>query len=185
MRETTLITILLAFYVSITFSQDVSIETDKNKYKTDEKIEVKFKIDFYDDTVKFPAFEGFKIIGGPSVSSSTTIINGQKKYAKSWTYILRPVNSGILYINSPEFYLDGKLITADTKEISVLESEMTTQEQQEIKFRSFVEDNFKPEGTYRYVIYEDFGYIEVFKDLKWNFHRRLTQDECIKLRKLE
>lgn len=169
---------------STVFGQKVKIEIEERQCKLDEKIEVKFVIDFNEDSIKVSDFNGFDLIGGTSTSTSISIINGEKQYSKSWTYYLRPLTSGDLIIESPIFYYCSKQIK-DTKTIVVSESDLTEKEKQDIKFNAFVEDSFKPDGTLRYTVNDSFGYIEIFHDYKWNFYRRLTDYEMSILTKLK
>lgn len=176
--------ILQLGFFSTVFGQTVEIEVEKTEYKFDEIIEVKFVIDFNEDSITASQFDGFELIDGPYTSSSTSIINGVKQYQKSLIYFLRPINSGDLVINSPTFFQNENRIT-NTKDITVLDSELTKEEKQNVEFNAFVEESFKPEGTIRYVINDDFGYIEIFKDNKWSFHRRLSDEEIDKLKEIK
>ena len=177
--------ILVQFAICIvTYGQNISIEIDKKKYKLDEKIEVTFSIEFSADSIKLPDFKGFSIVNGPSVSSSSSIMNGKQTVYKSWKYILRPKQSGNLYIESPICYLKGKEINGKKKKIVIADSDLTEQEKTEYRFNAFVED-FKPEGTYRYILNEEFGYIEILKGLKWEFYRKLSETELEVMRKIK
>lgn len=184
MRYLILFVIFLTGLFSTVYGQEVKIEIEKKQYKLDEKIEVKFVIDFNEDSITVPTFDGFDLIGGPSTSSSTSIINGEKQYNKSWTYYLRPISEGNLIIKTPVYFYKGKQIT-DKETIVVSESELSNKEKEDIRFKAFVEDSFKPNGTLRYTINDSFGYIEIFKDYKWNFHRKLSDEEILILKNIK
>jgi len=179
--------LILIFQLLISYidqAQEVLIETTKKEYKLNEKIEVTFKIEFEEDSVKFPKFNNFKIINTPSTTTSSTFINEQKSYDKTWTFILRANKSGQLNIKSPIFYNKGKKIIGKKIKLKILKSKLTALEQKEIKFKFFVEDNLKPNGTYRYIINKEFGYIEIFKNLEWQFYRKLTEKESKLIRQV-
>ncbi len=129
-----------------------------------------------------PSFEGFKLVSGPSITSTVTVKNKKRKQIKTWKYVLRSVRSGKISIESPVFYKDGKEIKGKKETIKILESELSVEEQKELMYKAFIDDNHKLEGTFRYVLHEDFGYIEIFKNLKWEFYRRLTEEEIEKIK---
>lgn len=182
MRYLILCIIVQTGLISFVYGQEVKIDVEKKQYKLDEKIEVKFVIDFNEDSITVPKFDGFDLIGGPSTSSSTSIINGETQYNKSWTYYLRPINGGDLLIKTPVYFYKGKQIT-NKETINVSVSELSNKEKQDIRFKAFVEDSFKPNGTLRYTLDDSFGYIEIFRDYKWNFHRKLSDEEIMILKK--
>ncbi len=167
------------------FGQDISIEIDKEKYKFDEKITVIFKSDFKEDSIKLPEFEGLKIISGPNTGSSMSTINGVTEHTKTWTYFFRPIKSGKIVIESPTLFLDGQAIKCSKKTIKVLKSNLSEEEVKEYMFKSFVEDGIKPKGTYRYILNDKIGYIEIYGDLSWKYHRRLTDEEFKAIKKIE
>ena len=155
----------------------VSIEIDKEEYSLAEYIYVRFKTNFVDDSIKYPDFKGFKIINGPNLSISTNMRGNEIKKTKSVFYVLKPYNSGEYVIESPIFFINGKEIK-DWKKITVLNTFRTKKEESEVKFKIFAESAAKPNGTYRYVIGDEFGYIEIFENsCCWEFYRKLTNKE--------
>lgn len=182
-----IIFILLCCFTSIqlAYGQNITIETDQSNYKFDAVINVTFEIDFKKDSVKLPHFDGLTIVGGPNMTSSMNIKDGETKYKGSWKYTLRPLRSGKLIIPSPTFYIDGKTIIGESKAIYVLESNYTEEELKELRFQSFIEDNLKPKGSYRYTLNDEFGYIEIFDQTKWTFHRKLTAKELKLLQQMK
>ena len=170
---------------SISYGQKVTFEFDKKKYKLHEKVEVTISIDFMEDSISTIDFNGFTIINRPSTSTSTSVVNGVKTYSKTMKYVIRPDEAGKFIIESPVFYVGGKKVVSKSLKIVILESELTEEELQASRFNAFIEDSIKPEGTYRYVLNEEYGYIEILKDFMWVFSRRLTEEEFELIKKIK
>jgi len=69
-----------------------------------------------------PAFENFKVVGGPATSSSTMIINGQVSRSQSWTYSLLAVKEGKFTIGSATVAAGRKALTTRPLTIEVLKA---------------------------------------------------------------
>ena len=162
----------------------ISIETDTNVYKVGYKIEVKFIINFKEDSVKYPKFDEFKVIAGPFTATSTEIINGVKTYSNTITYLLTPKKVGELDIESPIFFIKGKEVKT-SKKVTILGNSLTKEEEKELRFQDFVKGYVKPNGMFRYTINDEFGYIEIYKNKKWEFYRKLTAKELETIKKIE
>jgi len=162
----------------------VSIEIEKNEFSIAENIYVKFKIDFIEDSIQNPKFKGFKIVSGPNASTSRSTVNGVTTQTKSISYVLKPNNSGDCIIESPIFFINGKEVKGQ-KKITILNTALTKEEQNEVDFRKFVEGITKKDGTYRYVIRDEFGYIEILQSLKWEFYRKLTKKKLKQIKKIK
>ena len=169
----------------ISFGQEAKVTTDKEEYKFDEIIEVTFELNAEYDSIDLPDFEGFKLIGGPTKSSSVSIQNGEKTISESRTYRLRPLKSGRLKINSPTYFIDGDRIKGKPAKINVDPSNLTAEELEEKEFQEFIEDGIKPKGTTRIILHENKGYIEIFGEMGWEFHRRLTAEEIEQIEKMK
>src|SRR5207247_4450902 len=46
------------------------------------------------DQIALPAFTNLRVVGGPSVSTQVSIMNGRMSQSKSWTYALQPLAVG-------------------------------------------------------------------------------------------
>lgn len=68
-----------------------------------------------------PTFNGFRIMGGPNRSMSTSIINGEYSSTTTFSYILQPTKTGMLTIGSANVKADGKLLKTEPLRIEVLE----------------------------------------------------------------
>ena len=160
----------------------VSIEMDKDEFAVDEDIYIRFKIGFQEDSIHEPNFNGFQIIKR-NTTISTSMNNGEMVRTKTLLYVLKPfaaMRSSALIeeyiIESPTFFVNGEEIKV-WKKITVLVTEHTKNEESNVKIRAFAENPTMPDGTYRYVISDDFGYIEICEKLKWVFYRKLTDKE--------
>ena len=161
----------------------VSIEMDKTVFSIDELIYVKFKIDFTADSVKNPYFDNFKIIR-TTESSSVSYKNGAKVVTKTMLYVLKPDNIGEYIIKSPLFFVNGERVQG-SKKITVLNIKLTKQEQSEVRIQAFAEQLLQPKGTYRYILSDEFGYIEVSTGHTWEFYRSLTKKEFNLIKKIK
>lgn len=184
MKNLILTTILISSSAAI-FGQEAKVITDKEKYKFDEIIEVTFELNAKYDSIDLPEFEGFKIIGGPAKNSSISIQNGEKTISESRIYKLRPIESGRLKIKSPSYFIDEQEFKGKPAKIEIDPSNLTVEELEEKEIQEFIEDGIKPKGTTRIIIYENKGYIEIFGEMAWQFHRRLTSEEIERIKKIE
>lgn len=180
-----LIVTTLIFSSAAIFGQEAKVKTDKEKYKFDEVIEVTFELNAKYDSISLPEFEGFKLINGPTKSSSYSVNNGKETIVESRMYELRPLQSGRLNIYSPTYFIDGKTIKGEPVEINVDPSNLSAKELEEKATQEFIEDRIKPKGTTRIIIHDNKGYLEVFGETEWEFHRRLTTKEIKRIKKIK
>ena len=69
-----------------------------------------------------PSFKGFRIVGGPSTSSSTMIVNGEVSKSQSWTYSLLASDQGKQTIEAARVRVNGKTLNSKPISIQVTES---------------------------------------------------------------
>ena len=67
-----------------------------------------------------PHFADFKIVGGPSMGSTTMIVNGQMSRSQSWTYSLLAVKEGKFVIGSANILSEGRKLASKPVSIEVL-----------------------------------------------------------------
>lgn len=92
-------------------------------------IEVTFNIENTKGDFEAPKFNHFHQIGGPSTSSSISIINGKMTQSQSYTYILEPKDEGLQVIE-PAFLQTGEdVLVTDPVEIFVLPNPMGIKDQ--------------------------------------------------------
>ena len=115
-----------------TFSKHtVLIKIDGDEYFLSEDIHVQFEIDFKEDSLQYPKFEGFNIRVGPVTNNrSRALAGGATERSKTIQYILNSTNSGEYIIESPIFFVDGKEIKG-WKKIIILDTLLTKKEESE------------------------------------------------------
>ncbi len=123
----------LLLYLGCAYSQKDTKEPTINVI-VNKNIEIRtqFRITFEVNSnnpknLKAPDFKGFKVIYGPTQSSSTstTILNGETntEYKVSYTYILETTEEGDFTIQSASVTVDGKTITSKPVTIKVASAE--------------------------------------------------------------
>lgn len=180
-----ILTTIFLFSTAYTFGQEAKVTTDKEEYKFDEIIELTFELNAKSDSIDIPDLENFKIISGPNKSSTFSIQNGVTTESETRTYRVRPLESGRLKINSPTFFKDGKEIKGKSIKIKIDPSNLTDEELKEKEYKEFIEDSIKPKGTTRIILHENKGYVEIFGEMGWKFHRRLTTEEIEQMEKIK
>lgn len=121
--------VILFFLLSnLIFSQELTISVSNNPVVQGEKFRVVFTIDANGQDFKAPNFSGFKLISGPSMSSSTQIINGRYSQSQSWTYILEAPKTGAFFIGPASIKVDGKSVNSQRIKIDVVEPSQAEKE---------------------------------------------------------
>lgn len=123
-RLTNSLVLLLLPFLSI--GQDVRFyaETNSRSVPVDGYFEVHFKVDnAASDKIVPPDFQGFTVLGGPSYSSQTSIINGSVTRSSSVTYVLQPKSIGIVQIGQATATINGKKYTSQAISIEVTKAE--------------------------------------------------------------
>jgi hypothetical protein len=168
---------------TVSYGQHVSVKTEKKNYKIDETITLIFEVNSNVDSSGLIKGTNFKILKGPRKNQSVSTINGQTNISYSLTYEIQAEKPGKLEIISPTFYIDNKEYKANDILLSISGIKLTDKEIDEINFNEFKDNSIRPNGTLRFIITSEFGYIEEFKDFQWKFKRRLTKKEIAKLSK--
>ncbi len=122
MRRFALVVILL-LTIHWCFGQVVfKALTDAKQTSLDSYFEVQFVLtNARADDFQPPNFDGFRIMGGPNRSISTSIINGDYSSTTIFSYILQPTKVGILTIGSASIKADKKLMKTEPLKIEVVE----------------------------------------------------------------
>jgi len=97
----------------VSFSTQVS----KERLGLNERLKVTFSMNKDGDNFSPPNFDGFDILMGPTQYISSSFINGQRSYSKSYSYTLRPKKKGSFTIGQASITIDGK--TYKTSPVSV------------------------------------------------------------------
>ncbi len=100
----------------VTFKTTVS----KSELGLNERLRIEFSIDRQGgDDFTPPDFKNFKVLAGPSQSSSFSSINGKTSYKLTYTYILQPTAKGNFTIPSATVTYDNQVIKSNTVRIRV------------------------------------------------------------------
>ena len=102
-------------YGQISFQAEVS----KKSIGINQRIEVRFTMNEDGDNFSPPNFENFQVVGGPMQSYSTTWVNRNRSFKKSFTYYLVPKKKGTLTIGSASVEINGKTYKTDNVTITV------------------------------------------------------------------
>ncbi len=106
-----------AYAQSPVFSTKVSSE----KVAQNTVFNVQFELEnAQGDNFQPPPFENFKVVGGPSTSSSTMIMNGSVSRSESWTYSLLAIKEGTFTIGSANVAAGRKVLTTRPITIEVV-----------------------------------------------------------------
>ena len=97
----------------VTFEASAS----RTKLGINERLRVDFQMNEDGDNFQPPAFEGFRVVGGPNQSVSNRWVNGQRSYSKTYSYYLEPTRRGNFTIGQAEITIQGE--TYKTVPISI------------------------------------------------------------------
>lgn len=67
-----------------------------------------------------PDFAGLKLVSGPAIGASTTIINGVRSQSRSWSYSILAPKPGKYVIGAASVKVDGKTMTTKPLSLEVL-----------------------------------------------------------------
>jgi len=120
--------------------------------------DVKFTVDVSSDSVLFgnhirvtfsiengeaknfqaPNFQGFNIIGGPSQSTSISIVNGVKSQSMTYAYFVEPTEEGLFFIEPANIEIEGNIFETEPIAIKVVPNpEGIIQKPEQRRNRSF------------------------------------------------
>ena len=180
--------LLAALFLLAHFSsaQSISLQSDKSEYELHERIDLVYQFTPKEksDSVLLPDFEGFNITGGPKTSQAVTFDGGTAVKVRTVKLSLRAQETGKFSIPPATMFEKGEVTKGGELQLKILKSSLSAEEQDRIGFNTFLGDQ-KPPGTTRVIIGVDYGYTEVFDGNKWNFQRRLTDEELAGAQKLQ
>ncbi|MGA9269638.1 MAG: BatD family protein [Lutimonas sp.] len=103
----------------VTFKTTVS----KEQLGLNERLRIEFSIDRQGgDDFTPPNFENFKVLAGPSQSSSFSSINGKTSYKLTYSYVIQPISKGTFRIPSASITYDGEVIKSNTVRVTVTDA---------------------------------------------------------------
>ncbi|NND62847.1 MAG: protein BatD [Flavobacteriaceae bacterium] len=83
-------------------------KVSKKRLGINERLRVDFEMNQDGDNFKPPAFNGFRVVGGPNQAISNSWINGKRSYSKTYSYFLAPQSKGKLSIGQATIEIDGE-----------------------------------------------------------------------------
>ena len=103
-------------------SPALTVNLSTNKPAQHSVFEIQFELkDGSGSEFRAPSFEGFRVVGGPAVSSSTMIINGKMSRSQSWSYSLLAPSQGKFTIEPASVVVNRKKISSKPVTIDVKE----------------------------------------------------------------
>lgn len=91
----------------------------KDRYFLDEPIRVSFEMNKDFTSFEPPLFKDFEVLYGPSRSISSTDLEDQRDYIKSYSYILKARSIGTRVIESASFTYDNEVYTTEPRVITI------------------------------------------------------------------
>lgn len=107
---------------------DFIVHVNKDTFAKDEIVYIEFHLQNTDGKFIPPVFEDFIIVGGPNMKSSMSIINGEVKSHRTYSYILQPVREGNIIIGSAQCISDNNTIETEPVNIFISENEEVSQQ---------------------------------------------------------
>lgn len=104
-----------AFLAQVQFEAKVSRE----KVGLNERLRVDFTMNADGDNFVPPAFEGFRVVAGPSQQVSQSWINGKSSFQKAYSYYLMPTQKGVLTIKQAQVEINGQIYKTTPLKITV------------------------------------------------------------------
>ncbi|MCW3787048.1 BatD family protein [Plebeiibacterium sediminum] len=151
MRHSILFTLLILFFSSSLFAEDVEFTAQaKSAVLSGEKFQLIYSVNEEGEDLRLPQLNDFTVLMGPSrmTSSSTQIINGKITRSKefTYTYILKCDKPGKYTLAPAQITVDGEKYESNSLSIEVVKNEggnttQQSQSQQESGSNSFSKDD--------------------------------------------
>lgn len=141
------ISIIIIFVLSAicAFSQNVTFagKTSASVVGVGQRIQVQYDLNQSPSSVELGNISGFKVVGGPSQSTSTSIsiVNGRTTQSRtvSYTYVLEAISEGDKTIGAATAVVDGKKYTSNTISVKVQKDPVNQQSRQSSYYDPFDE----------------------------------------------
>ena len=122
-RKYLTILILLITFQSVVSQVTFKTVVSKTELGLNERLRIEFSIDRQGgDDFTPPDFKNFKVLAGPSQSSSFSSINGKTSYKLTYTYVIQPTAKGTFTIPSATVTYEGEQIKSNTVRITVTDA---------------------------------------------------------------
>lgn len=113
------ILLLLLTAQSLLAQVEFKATVSKSSIGINERLRVDFTMNDDGDNFESPAFEGFKIFGGPNQSVSYSWVNGRKSFSKSYSFFLMPTKKGTFIIKPASIEIAGKVYKTNPVKVTV------------------------------------------------------------------
>jgi hypothetical protein len=132
------------------FAQDISfrVEVSTDSILFGNYLEVRFTIENAAGDFNAPAFDGFEVLSGPNTSSSFSMINGNVTQQASYSYLIRPLHEGMIYVNPASFSMDEKVLETEPIGVMVHPNPAGIEDNRPFRQDGFNLDSFSP-GKYK------------------------------------
>lgn len=114
-----LFVITVLFHVSLFAQTQFVASVSKNSLGINERLRVDFAMNEDGDNFNPPAFEGFRIVGGPNQSVSYSWVNGRKSFEKTYSYFLQPLKKGTFVIKQATIEINGQVYKTSPLKVTV------------------------------------------------------------------
>ena len=81
-------------------------------------LEVRFTAKNIQGEFEPPKFEDFDVIGGPNQSTSMSIVNGKTSQTASYSYFIKPRNTGLIHLE-PAYFVNGEDQSFETSPVDI------------------------------------------------------------------
>ena len=98
------------------------VSLSKENLGLNERLRVNFTMNRDGDHFEAPAFKGFKVLMGPSQSTSSSWINGVRSFSRTFSFILQPTAKGSWTIGQAEITIDGTVYKTAAKKVEVTDA---------------------------------------------------------------
>lgn len=121
----TIFSILFLSICTLAFAQAPNFiaSTDAKQVLQNSMVNIEFKLENAEGVnFKVPDFAPFKQVGGPSTSSSMTIVNGKMSKSKTFSYRLVAPKTGKFIFGPASIVVAGKTLKSNSVQVEVLKS---------------------------------------------------------------
>lgn len=102
----------------VSFTSSVS----RDEIPLNDHIRVDFSMNQDGDNLNAPSFEGFKMVGGPQQSVSSSNFNGKISFNKTYSFFLAPTRKGKITIGSASIQINGETYKTEPLTITVTDA---------------------------------------------------------------
>lgn len=117
-----IVILLMILFPLFSWGQDATLEAtvDKNPVSVNDVFTLKIVLVNGKATIQTPDLNDFQVVFGPSRSSSYRIVNGRQSSSITFSYTLRPKQTGTFEIGVAKANVDGKVLTTSPIKIQVV-----------------------------------------------------------------